>query len=61
MITIEEIQAIDRAIQTVAFIEPCPRCARRERLALARLLRRSLPSDELRELLTTWPQTETPR
>jgi hypothetical protein len=50
-LTSEQVDAIVRAIQTVAFIEPCPKCASRERLALARLLFADLTKDEIRELV----------
>lgn len=53
--TVEQIEAIGRAIATVEFIEPCPRCARRERLALARLILAEFTPEEGIEILTGSP------
>lgn len=42
----EQRRAIVRAVQTVDFIEPCSRCASREKMALVRLLFAGLSHDE---------------
>jgi hypothetical protein len=46
--TLEQIEAVGRAISLVDFLEPCRRCARRQRMALARLvLREFTPQEQL--------------